>query len=97
MSSHGGVTDRERYSPTREELDDLLGLLVAANEQGQLKAIAFVLQGPPGTMLDHRGNVELTGILGRTVLERLADHVQAVEPAIARAMRSDAAGGVRVS
>ncbi|MGH8073649.1 MAG: hypothetical protein ACREO4_06200 [Lysobacter sp.] len=69
------ITTRERNAPTQNELEELLGMLLAANEEGQLVSITFMLQDGPNTMVDHRGSQELTELACRTVRQRIGEAV----------------------
>ena len=84
------VSPRERNTPTAVELVDLLSLLVAAADEGQLVSIAFMLRSPSGdTMVDYRGSHELSELTARTVLQRIAQDVAGTHPAIAAQIHSD--------
>ncbi|MGH8081879.1 MAG: hypothetical protein ACREP7_14995 [Lysobacter sp.] len=87
------VTDRERVAPTRKELEELLGMLIAANDEGQLVSLVFVLQAPRSerTMVDYRGSHEITELGCRTVRERIATAIELQHPAIADKIREDQA------
>lgn len=87
------ASPRERNNPTTIELVDLLALLVAAADEGQLVSLVFMLQSPEGdTMVDYRGSHELTELSARTVLERIAEDIAVTHPAIAGRIQSDLAG-----
>lgn len=82
------VSARERNTPTQVELEDLLGMLLAAVEDGQLVSITFMLKDAAGqTMVDYRGTHELTEIATRVVRDRIANEVEAQHPAIAGKIR----------
>lgn len=83
------ISHQERTNPTAQTLDETLELLAAANEQGQLVSIAFLLSNGPQQMVDYRGTNEMTEIMCRTVNERIADDVQVNHPSIAAAIRAD--------
>ncbi|WP_313415542.1 hypothetical protein [Stenotrophomonas sp.] len=84
------VSPRERNNPTSVELVDLLSLLVAAADEGQLVSIAFMLRSPEGdTMVDYRGGQELSELTARTVLQRIAQDVATTHPAIAAQIQAD--------
>ncbi|HEL5401744.1 hypothetical protein [Stenotrophomonas maltophilia] len=86
------VSPRERNQPTTVELVDLLSMLVAAADEGQLVSVAFMLRSPEGdTMVDYRGNHELSELTARTVLQRIAQDVAGTHPAIAAQITSDLA------
>lgn len=86
------VSPRERNQPTTVELVDLLSMLVAAADEGQLVSVAFMLRSPEGdTMVDYRGGHELSELTARTVLQRIAQDVAATHPAIATQITSDLA------
>lgn len=86
------VSPRERNKPTSAELVDLLSLLVAAADEGQLVSVAFMLRSPDGdTMVDYRGSHELSELTARTVLQRIAQDVAGTDPAIAAQIASDLA------
>jgi len=86
------VSPRERNQPTTVELVDLLSMLVAAADEGQLVSVAFMLRSPEGdTMVDYRGTHELSELTARTVLQRIAQDVAGTHPAIAAQITSDLA------
>ena len=86
------VSRRERNQPTTVELVDLLSMLVAAADEGQLVSVAFMLRSPEGdTMVDYRGSQELSELTARTVLQRIAQDVAGTHPAIAAQITSDLA------
>lgn len=84
------VSPRERNTPTSVELVDLLSMLVAAADEGQLVSVAFMLRSPEGdTMVDYRGSHELSELTARTVLQRIAQDIAVTHPAIAARIESD--------
>ena len=86
------ISTRERHQPTRVELVDLLAMLVAAADEGQLVSVSFMLQSPEGdTMVDYRGSQELSELTARTVLQRIAQDIADTDPAIAAQIQSDLA------
>lgn len=86
------VSPRERNQPTTVELVDLLSMLVAAADEGQLVSVAFMLRSPEGdTMVDYRGSHELSELTARTVLQRVAQDVARTHPAITAQITSDLA------
>lgn len=86
------VSPRERNQPTTVELVDLLSMLVAAADEGQLVSVAFMLRSPEGdTMVDYRGSHELSELTARTVLQRIAQDVAGTHAAIAEQITSDLA------
>ena len=86
------VSRRERNQPTTVELVDLLSMLVAAADEGQLVSVAFMLRSPEGdTMVDYRGSHELSELTARTVLQRIAQDVAGTHPAITAQIASDLA------
>jgi hypothetical protein len=87
------VSDQERNAPTRQQLDELLEVLAALNEQGSLLSLTFMIKDPIGrTAVDYRGTPEFTELATRTVRERIAELVQPNRPDIATAIRLDLAG-----
>jgi hypothetical protein len=85
------VTTRERTRPTQAELEELLAMLIAANDEGQLVHITFMLKeaDSENAMIDYRGNYEFAEIATRTVRERIADALGATEPEIAQRIRDN--------
>lgn len=71
------ITTRERNAPTQDELEELLGMLLAANEEGQLASISFMLKNGDDAMIDYRGSQELTELACRTVRQRIGEAVGA--------------------
>lgn len=93
QTTEAQVTDLERNSPTRQQLDELLETLVALNETGALLSITFMVKDPMGrTFVDYRGTPELTELATRTVRERIADLVEPQRPDIADTIRLELAG-----
>ncbi len=84
------VSARERNHPTKEELEELLGMLLAAAEEGQLVSLTFMLRrGPDETMVDYRGCQEFTELATRTVRERIAQEVRFTDPLIAQRIQAN--------
>lgn len=71
------VTPQERNSPTREQLEETLGLLLAAAEEGQLVSLVFMLKNGDAAVVDYRGSHEFTELACRTVRERIAHEIGA--------------------
>lgn len=71
------VTPQERNAPTREQLEELLALLLAANDEGQLVSLVYMLQNGDNAVVDYRGSHELTELACRTVRERIAHEIGA--------------------
>lgn len=69
------ITPRERNAPTQTELEELLGMLMAANEEGQLVSITFMLQDGDKAVVDYRGSLELSELACRTVRQRIGETV----------------------
>lgn len=87
------IDARERNQPTKEEQLELLEMLAAAVEEGQLLALAFMLQKPMTgeTIVDYRGSFEHSELTCRTVNLRIADSIEGSDPSIAAAIRRDLA------
>lgn len=83
------VTARERNNPTQDELEEVLGLLIAANDAGQLASIVFMLKNGENAVVDYRGSQEHTELACRTVNRRIAEEVEREHPNIASAIRRD--------
>ena len=83
------VTTRERTRPTQAELEELLAMLLAANDEGELVHITFMLQKSDSgdAMVDYRGDYERAEIATRTVRHRIADALGASEPELAQHIR----------
>lgn len=81
----------KRAFPDPAEFEEILGMLLAANDAGELKSVVFVLQQPgaDSALVDYRGSYELTEMACRTVRGRIADAVQSARPDIAKRIRDD--------
>lgn len=88
------VTARERNHPTQDELEELLGMLVAANDAGQLVSLVFMVKNGDNAVVDYRGTHEFTEMACRTVNNRIAEAIEVSNPDIARAIRRDLQGGM---
>jgi hypothetical protein len=87
------VSTEERTKPSREQLEELLGLLLAANEAGQLVSLVFMLEQPSGlAVVDYRGSYEKTELACRTTAGRIAVEIEKIHPNIAAAIRRDLNG-----
>lgn len=84
-------TTRERTRPTHDELEELLSMLMAANDEGQLVHITFMLQKTDSddAMVDYRGDYERAEIATRTVRLRIADALDTNEPELAQHIRDN--------
>lgn len=85
------VSARERNHPTAAELEELLAMLAAAVEEGQLVSLVFMLKNGDGAMVDYRGCHEFTEMATRTVRERIAGEVRFTDPLIAQRITADLA------
>ena len=85
------VTTRERTRPTQDELEELLAMLVAANDEGELVHITFMLQKADSNdaVVDFRGDYERAEIATRTVRNRIADALGTTEPDMAQYIRDN--------
>ena len=81
----------ERNNPSRAQMEELLAMLVAANQEGQLVGLAFMLQDGDNAAIDYRGTVDAASLMSGTVLERIADQVEQRNPTVAAAIRRDLA------
>ncbi|MGH8025465.1 MAG: hypothetical protein ACREO0_01950 [Pseudoxanthomonas sp.] len=83
------VTTRERTRPTQDELEDVLAMLIAANDAGELVHLSFMLQRADSgdAMVDFRGDYERAEITTRTVRTRIAQALDATEPELAQRIR----------
>ncbi|WP_243350878.1 hypothetical protein [Stenotrophomonas acidaminiphila] len=86
------VSERERNHPTKAELEELLAMLLAAAEEGQLVSLVFMLQDREGNaMVDYRGCHEFTEMAARTVRERIAQEVRISHPLITQRIHGELA------
>ncbi|MNV81290.1 hypothetical protein D3C71_1749480 [compost metagenome] len=84
------ISARERNHPTKADLEELLGMLLAAAEEGQLVSLTFMLRrGPNETMVDYRGCQEFTELATRTVRERIAEELRFTQPLICQRIHAD--------
>jgi hypothetical protein len=72
---------------SQDEWMEFLAALAAANDEGQIVAVAFMLKNNAGTMVDFRGPMDMAEFMSTTVLERIADHVAVDLPDEAARMR----------
>lgn len=87
------ITPRERNHPTKAELEELLGMLLAAAEDGQLVSLTFMLKSGDDALIDYRGCLEFTEMATRVVRERIAEEVKFTDPLIAQRIQADLSRG----
>jgi hypothetical protein len=80
-----------KQSITRDEWREFLAALEAANEEGQIVAVAFMLQNRAGAMVDFRGPMDMAEVMSATVLNRIAEHVEVDLPEEAARIRATTA------
>ncbi|HEY1034636.1 MAG TPA: hypothetical protein VGE09_06615 [Pseudoxanthomonas sp.] len=85
------VDARERNHFTKDEMDELLGMLLAANEQGQLVGLVFMVKNGAAAAVDYRGTHELVELATREVRTRIADEIEHTHPKIAATLRAELA------
>jgi hypothetical protein len=83
------VSHEERTNPSKDQLDEVLELLAAANDAGQLVSLVYMLKDGDNAVVDYRGTQEHTELACRTVNGRIADDVERSHPHLAAAIRHD--------
>lgn len=87
--SHPEPPSRTQIS--KEEWREFLAALDAANEEGQIVTVAFMLKNNVGAIVDFRGPMDMAEFMSTTVLGRIADHVAVDLPDEAARMRETVA------
>lgn len=89
------VDPRERNHPTKDEMDELLGMLLAANDAGQLVGqlvgLVFMVKNGDAAAVDYRGTHEMVELATREVRTRIADEIETTHPRIAATLRAELA------
>lgn len=85
------ISEEERNNPSTSQLEQLLTMLVAANQEGQLVGLAFVLKDGDNAAIDYRGSHDMASLMAGTVLNRIAAAVERYNPTVAAAIRKDLA------
>lgn len=83
------ISDQERHQPTRKDFDEVLGMLLAANEEGQLVGLSFMVRNGDKAAIDYRGSHDMASLMSKTVLERIAEAVALTDPDIAKAIKQE--------
>lgn len=89
------ISDQERNAPTRKDFDNLLGMLLAANEEGQLVGLSFMVRNGDKAAIDYRGSHDMASLMSKTVLERITAAIEETSPDIARSIRQELAKHAR--
>lgn len=85
------VDPRERNHPTKDEMDELLGMLLAANDAGELVGLVFMVKNGDAAAVDYRGTHEMVELATREVRTRIADEIETTHPRIAATLRAELA------
>lgn len=85
------ISEEERNNPSTGQMEQLLALLVAANREGQLVGLAFMLKEGDKAAIDYRGSHDMASLMAGTVLNRIAAEVERYNPSVAAAIRKDLA------
>jgi hypothetical protein len=83
------VSHEERTNPSKAQMEEVLELLVGANDEGQLVSLVFMLKNGENAVVDYRGSQEHTELACRTVNNRIAEEIEKLHPNIAAAIRRD--------
>lgn len=85
------ISPEERNNPSTAQLEELLAMLVAANQEGQLVGLAFMLKDGDRAAIDYRGTHDMASLMAGTVLERIAEAVGQYNPSVAAVIRQELA------